>query len=40
MTEDSTADSEWDLSAPPQQLQWPYNKWWKANIGKRIIYSA
>ncbi len=39
MTEHSANDSEWDMSAPPQQLQQPYNKWWKANIDKRIQYG-
>ena len=39
MTRHTQADSEWDLSVPPQQLQQPYNKWWKANIGNRIIYG-
>ena len=38
MTKNTKADSEWDLSAPPQQLQWPYSKWWKANIDKRTKY--
>lgn len=39
MTRYTKTDSEWDMSAPPQQLQWPYNRWWKANIGKRIKYK-
>ena len=38
MTKNTKAVSEWDLSAPPQQLQWPYSKWWKANIDKRTKY--
>ncbi len=32
-------DTIWSFSEPGQKVQWPYNRWFSANIGKRIAYS-
>ncbi len=29
----------WSFSNPDQRVQWPYNKWYKAHIKKRIQYA-
>lgn len=32
-------NATWDLAKPGQRTRWPYNKWFKAHIVKRIRYA-
>ncbi len=32
-------EAVWSFTEPGQKVQWPYNRWFSANIGKRIAYK-
>lgn len=32
-------DEVWTFSKPDQKVQWPYTKWFRAHIGKRLKYA-
>jgi len=39
MATKSDEESLWSFSKPGQRIQWPYDRWFKDYIGKRIRYG-